>query len=91
MTPEFIERLVRDVTTGFKGAIGVIPRHFLRELVEVMDKADQYPDSYNPMQHYAFTTNDRDLRPEEQEVLTGITADILDADVGPVPVEEVFL
>jgi hypothetical protein len=90
VNPEFIERLVRDVTTGFKGAIGVIPRYFLRELVEVMDKADQHPDTYDPMQHYAFTTNAGDLRPEEQEVLTGIMADIPDADAGPVPVQEVF-
>jgi len=90
VTPEFVERLVRDVTTGFKGAIGVIPRHFLRALVGVMDKADQYPATYDPMQHYSFTTNASDLRPEEQEVLTGITADIPDADAGPVPVQEVF-
>jgi hypothetical protein len=40
ITSEFIERLVQQVTAGFKGDVGVVPRQFLRQLVDLMDLAD---------------------------------------------------
>ena len=33
----FVDRMVAQVTTGFKGDVGVVPRQFLRELVTQMD------------------------------------------------------
>ncbi len=41
ITPEFITRLVTEVTEGFKGDVGVVPRQFLRRLVDLMDLADE--------------------------------------------------
>ena len=45
----FIHRLVQEVTTGFKGDVGVVPRQFLREFVTQMDLVDENPD-YSPME-----------------------------------------
>jgi BMFP domain-containing protein YqiC len=38
---EFIERLVAQVTEGFRGDVGVVPRQFLRALVTQMDLVDE--------------------------------------------------
>jgi hypothetical protein len=43
----FIEALVRSVTAGFGGDVGIVPRHFLRALVTRMDTVDEHPD-YRP-------------------------------------------
>ena len=64
----FIERLVADVTAGFKGDVGVVPRQFLREFVTQMDLIDEQPD-YDPMREYSFKI--ADLTPQEQHKLTG--------------------
>jgi hypothetical protein len=64
----FIERLVADVTAGFKGDVGVVPRQFLREFVTQMDLVDEQPD-YDPLRDYAFKI--ADLTPQEQHALTG--------------------
>ncbi len=64
----FIERLVADVTTGFKGDVGVVPRQFLREFVTQMDLVDEQP-AYDPIHDYAFKI--ADLTPQEQHALTG--------------------
>lgn len=67
----FIQRLVADVTTGFKGDVGVVPRQFLREFVTQMDRVDEF-EAYDPYSDYAFSPPDPDdLRPEEQHALTG--------------------
>ncbi len=50
---EFIERLVEQVTAGFKGDVGVVPRQFLRRFVNVLDLVIQNPD-YNPMAEEGF-------------------------------------
>ena len=39
--------LVSFVTAGFKGDVGVVPRHFLRELIVTMDSVEEYPE-YDP-------------------------------------------
>ena len=65
----FVERLVAEVTTGFKGDVGVVPRQFLREFVTQMDLVDEQ-DDYDPAADYGFTPTE--LRPEEEHVLTGI-------------------
>jgi len=47
VSPEVIRALVDRVTEGFRGNVGVVPRHFLREFVDVMDLVGQEKD-YNP-------------------------------------------
>jgi hypothetical protein len=64
----FIERLVADVTKGFKGDVGVVPRQFLRAFVNEMDLVDQNED-YDPMQHKGFEPSG--LTAEEQLHVTG--------------------
>ncbi len=46
-------RLVAEVTTGFKGDVGVVPRQFLREFVTQMDLVEEH-DDYVPMNEYGF-------------------------------------
>jgi hypothetical protein len=68
VSDEFIERLVDQVTEGFKGDVGVVPRQFLRELVGQLDLVDEH-DDYVPMSEYGFTPHD--LQPEEQAAVEG--------------------
>jgi hypothetical protein len=51
----FLDRLVASVTAGFRGDVGVVPRQFLRELVNVMDLVD-VEENYDPDQAYGFAT-----------------------------------
>jgi len=44
VSTEMIDRLVAQVTAGFKGDVGVVPRQFLRKLVDVLDLVEQEPD-----------------------------------------------
>ena len=59
----FLDRLIAEVTRGFRGDVGVVPRQFLREFVNQMDLVDQHSD-YDPMAEYAFSPGA--LRAEEQ-------------------------
>ncbi len=90
ITDAFINRLVTDVTAGFKGDVGVVPRQFLREFVSQLDTVDEHP-GYQPMQEYAFKEPDpAGLRAEEQHALTGdaLTSDV--SDEGDVPADNVW-
>jgi P-loop Domain of unknown function (DUF2791) len=48
VTPEFIDLLVAKVTEGFGGDVGIVPRQFLRQLVNILDLAATEPD-FDPM------------------------------------------
>jgi hypothetical protein len=65
----FVEFMIAEVTSKFGGRVDVVPRQFLRDFVNVLDKARQY-DDYSPEAEYEF---DRaaapDLTPVEQEVI----------------------
>ena len=94
ISDEFIDRLVADVTSGFKGDVGVVPRQFLRAFVDQMDLVEQEAD-YSPLREYNFTMPSPPiLRDEEQHVLTGesLLADDLngDADNDLVPQEDAW-
>ena len=81
----FIERLVAEVTSGFRGDVGVVPRQFLRALVTQMDLVDENPD-YAPMTEYGFKADV--VSPEEQMVLTGEIPTLDDTDL--VPTEDIW-
>lgn len=68
ISQDFIQRLVSDVTTGFRGDVGIVPRQFLREFVTQMDLVDENED-YSPAEQYGFAP--KELSPEEQTVLAG--------------------
>ncbi len=67
VSDEFIDRLVGEVTAGFKGDVGVVPRQFLREFIEQLDSLDRNP-SHDPMKTYGFSPTD--LSPEESQRLS---------------------
>jgi hypothetical protein len=70
---DFIDRLVKEVTKGFRGDVGVVPRQFLREFVTQLDLVEEN-DDYVPMQLYGFDPNQIStvaLTPEEQQRLGG--------------------
>lgn len=82
----FIERLVAEVTQGFKGDVGVVPRQFLREFVTQMDLVDEQED-YEPMTEYGFELDE--MNPEEEHALSG--RDLLEgADDDLIPKEDVW-
>jgi hypothetical protein len=92
---QFIDRLVAQVTAGFKGDVGVVPRQFLRELVNVMDLVDENED-YFPDQAYKFSmaSFQASLSPEEQASADGrkLAAPVPDdeSDEDFVPAEQVW-
>jgi len=49
----FIRAQIRQLTSRFGGRVDVIPRLFLREFVDVLDKAALYPE-YDPWTAYRF-------------------------------------
>lgn len=53
VTSDFIERLVGKVTSGFAGDVGVVPRQFLRQFVDVLDLAENN-DDFDPMTAEGF-------------------------------------
>lgn len=86
----FIERLVTDATAKFRGDVGVVPRQFLRALVNQLDLVEEH-EEYDPMRDYAFTLADTSLlSPEENAVINPLPT--LDEDELPpmIPLEDVF-
>jgi hypothetical protein len=70
---DFIDRLVAEVTKGFRGDVGVVPRQFLREFVTQLDLVEENYD-YVPMEVYQFDPvqcTAMNLSPEEEYRLLG--------------------
>ncbi|MFM2302794.1 MAG: hypothetical protein RLZZ135_197 [Cyanobacteriota bacterium] len=69
VTPEFIDLLVAQVTTGFGGDVGIVPRQFLRQLVNILDLVATEPD-FDPMLDggYDFT----EVNSEEARIRDGL-------------------
>lgn len=63
-----IEQLVKQVTQGFHGDVGVVPRQFLRTFVNLLDVLADDPDQ-DP--HALLGFKPVDLTPEEEAVLAG--------------------
>lgn len=83
----FIERLVNDVTAGFKADVGVVPRQFLREFVTQLDLVEEHAD-YEPMKDYTFQV--KELSVEEEHILKGKPLVAEDASEDLVPSEDVW-
>ncbi len=43
VTPAYLDSLVEEVSAGFRGDVGVVPRQFLRRVVSVFDVVEQEP------------------------------------------------
>lgn len=86
----FIERLVKEVTKGFKGDVGVVPRQFLREFVNQLDLVDINPD-YDPAKEYGFKLDESVLSPEEKHAIDGAALEGDEAGANElVPQEDVW-
>ena len=84
----FIDRLVKEVTTGFKGDVGVVPRQFLRQFVNQLDMVDEH-DDYDPTAECGFQPVE--LTPEEQQAIGGVVPQSIDPDEdAPVPSEDIW-
>jgi len=57
------------MTAKFGGRVDVIPRVFLREFVDVLDKCALYPE-YDPATLYQESRLPEDLREEEQAFIS---------------------
>jgi hypothetical protein len=66
----FIRAMIRKITTRFGGRVDVIPRIFLKEFVDILDKCELYAD-YNPQDAYDFDAGHLkgELRKEEEDVM----------------------
>ena len=87
VSTEFISRLVAEVTKGFKGDVGVVPRQFLRELVTQLDLVEEHGE-YDPMSEYGFQPVELSA-PEQHAIAGGAPAHEDEADE-EVPVEQVW-
>lgn len=66
----FLRSLIEQVTTGFGGKVAVVPRRFLRELTDVLDRVDQHP-AFDPVVHYKLSIDEAQLSDEELAALRG--------------------
>lgn len=66
----FIRAMIKKITTRFGGRVDIIPRIFLKEFVDMLDKCEIYED-YNPWEGYEFDFDHLkgDLKKEEEAVM----------------------
>jgi adenosylhomocysteinase len=66
----FIRAMIRKITTRFGGRVDVIPRIFLKEFVDLLDKCELYED-FNPNEGYEFDAGHlkEELTKEEEAVM----------------------
>jgi adenosylhomocysteinase len=66
----FFRAMIEKVTGKFGGRVDVIPRIFLKEFVDVLDKCELY-DGYDPWESYQFDARHLkgELREEEEAVM----------------------
>ncbi len=91
ITDGFIDRLVAEVTKGFRGDVGVVPRQFLREFVNQLDLVDSN-EGYDPDAAYGFDVDTADLSDAEKAALgaTSATSTAASDDDELMPVEDVW-
>ena len=77
VTAEFIQRLVNDVTKGFGGDVGIVPRQFLRSFTSVLSLVDDN-DDFDPVKD-GFKSES--LSPEEKRAAAGqpVSAELVKA------------
>ena len=61
---QFLGALVTQITSGFGGKVGLAPRLFLRELIDVLDRVDLH-ERYDPTVSYRLDLDDSKLTSEE--------------------------
>ncbi len=66
----FVRAMIKRITTKFGGRVDVIPRIFLKEFIDVLDKCELY-EEYNPWDGYDFDADHLrgELTKEEEAVM----------------------
>ena len=66
----FIRAMIKKITSRFGGRVDVIPRIFLKEFIDVLDKCELY-EEYNPWEAYEFDADHLkgELKKEEEAVM----------------------
>ena len=64
ITAAFVANLADEVSRGFAGDVGVVPRQFLRKFVDLLDLVDEH-ESFDPAAALGFEPPD--LTPEEEQ------------------------
>jgi len=76
VSDNFITAMIEKITGKFGGKVNIVPRIFLREFVDVLDKVQQFPD-YDPQQVYDFDLEvlktNNSLTPEEESEIEPIS------------------
>ena len=70
----YVRELAGAVAGELGGSVGIAPRVYLKKLVDVLDRVDQFAD-YDPRRDYALTMRDEELTPEEREARRPRNAD----------------
>lgn len=65
----FLQRFTAAVAGELGGKVGIAPRLFLRKLVDVLDKIEQFPD-FDPYAHYDVKIAPTELSDAERAALT---------------------
>jgi hypothetical protein len=71
VTPVFIDRLVASVTAGFRGDVGVVPRQFLRQFVNILDLTATFPE-FDPTTAEGLEVDLAALNAEELRIQQGL-------------------
>ncbi len=72
VSPSFIKAMIAKITGRFGGRVDVVPRLFLREFVDVLDKCALYT-NYSPMEKYAFTPGGETVLHEEEKAVMEVS------------------
>jgi hypothetical protein len=76
----YVRDLAAAVAGELGGSVGIVPRLYLKKLVDVLDRVDQFAD-YDPRRDYALTVVESELTPEEREARRPGSADDVALDV----------
>lgn len=76
----YVRTLAGAVAGELGGGVGIAPRIFLKKLVDVLDRVDQFAD-FDPRRDYALTVGDGELTMEEREARRPRTADDITLDL----------
>ena len=77
----YVGELGRALTGELGGRVGIVPRLFLRKLVQdVLDRVDEHAD-FDPRQHYALTLNSAELTDVERSAAAPTSAGEIELDL----------
>jgi len=76
----YVRNLAGAVAGELGGSVGIAPRVYLKKLVDLLDRVDQFPE-YNPRRDYALTVSDGELTLEEREARRPRSADDVALDL----------